>query len=112
MRILILDDEAIRHELLDARWRENNELVHVWSVDDAVAALVAGEPFDLALLDHDLGYMVPDGTDFARRLTTEVPEDRRPARVVVHSWNPDGARRMVRMCKEVGMRAYYEPFTR
>jgi hypothetical protein len=53
MRILILDDLSVRHERFRAILN-SHDLVHIWTYDDAVAAL-RGSDFDMACFDHDLG---------------------------------------------------------
>lgn len=77
-------------------------------------------------LDHDLGlhdfdpdeqdadlrvapdaHLQPDGADLVREM---IAADLVPARVHIHSWNPDGARRMALLLADAGVRATVSPF--
>lgn len=69
-------------------------------------------PYDLILLDHDIGNgptkWGPDsGVVFVKRLEDRLPEG---ARVIVHSWNKDGAERMVRLLQEMGAAVDWFPY--
>lgn len=103
MRVLFLDDDPDRHATF-ARNAAGCELVQVWTYAQLVDAL-AGPRFDQVFLDHDLydfvggvpaalGTQMPadakTGLDAAVYVAT-LPEDRRPAAVYIHSWNPHGA---------------------
>lgn len=121
MRILILDDDQTRHDALARRYAEH-EVVHVYNVKDAQAALAAGG-FDLASFDHDLAdYQVETliggatvsreltGYDVVTYLVTEVPRDLWPPAIIVHSWNAPRARVMTDVLREHGVAATYKPF--
>lgn len=104
MRVLFLDDSPER------RQRAQRELIGhvVFMAQDAPEAihwLDTAERFDLAMLDHDLGGRVythdepipgPEGNGqlVANHIAAMLPENR-PSVVVVHSFNPIGAGRMV-----------------
>lgn len=118
MRVLILDDIQERHDAF-GKLHEADECVHAYTHEQACDALLNQEPFDLAYLDHDLadfqstGYMGNEertGTDVCVFLVRFVDKDRRPERVVIHSWNPDGARRMRRILQDAGVSAVCRPF--
>lgn len=99
-KILFLDDMKERHET----FKRNNigrDITHVWDYDEAVKAL-SETKFDIASLDHDLSLLtimtLPDkgeksGYDVACYIAN-MPEDKRPDTVVIHSLNPAGAQRM------------------
>ena len=57
MRILVLDDDAMRHTGFSQRWADH-ERTHVYRYREAVDALVSQPRFDLASLDHDLADLV------------------------------------------------------
>lgn len=115
MRALFLDDDEVRHNLL----RENSigngyDTRHVKTVAQALKALSMVE-FDFVSLDHDLGgntFVDPSkeetGLDVARYISKmENP----PPCVRVHSFNPEGAKEMVKVLKEGKSRTvYYQPF--
>ena len=123
MRILVLDDDAERHDAFDEALSSENSVEHAWSYHDAIAMLES-EQFDVAYLDHDLsdfedasstivgayGNIELTGADVARFIAHELPRGMWPKRVVVHSWNPDGAKRMIAMLREAGIPCVYEPF--
>lgn len=120
MKILFLDDDAERH----ARFKVAHigiEVTYASSAMEAIDALKA-ICFDEAYLDHDLGgeksqmtlppWHEGSGYDVAVYIST-LPEDRRPYKVVIHSYNPAGAERMekvLRPCKEAGMIVKRKPF--
>lgn len=114
MRVLFLDDDAERHTACARDYRDL-DVTHVWTAAGAVAALEMGEPFDVACLDHDLGgqhFATSDegsGYAVAAHIARMEP-GRRPREVVVHSWNPEGAARMVATLIEAGVRVARIPF--
>src|SRR3954467_10883234 len=108
MRVLVLDDDNNRH----VTFRRNligHDVVHVHTYDEAVAAL-AGERFDVMFLDHDLNLegvhrsvrrdeetgveWEMNGAHVAH-VIAELPSEKRPDEVFVHSYNPDGASNMI-----------------
>lgn len=115
MRILILDDDDMRHNYF-RRELANHEVVHAHTYDEACDALSSQDRFDTVFLDHDLnfeqyrsvqkcddGYEVElDGKDAAHYLVGRVPQEKRPGQIVVHSWNETGAREMVAILKDGG----------
>jgi CheY-like chemotaxis protein len=121
MRILILDDDVRRHGAF-AKALLGHSVVHVYDYHRCVAALER-ETFDMAYLDHDLNDFGKKSTmsgvygmqheltghDVAIFIAGMAP-DRRPKVVHVHSWNPDGAKRMVAALKEAGVECVYAPF--
>lgn len=124
MRVLILDDDEQRHAGFRAAM-VGVERVHVRNYEEAVKAL-SGSWFDVAYLDHDLsdrqavGQFLGDpsmfggemtGADVARHIAA-MDRDARPGCVVIHSWNPDGARRMATILREAGVRAQIAPYGR
>lgn len=93
MRILVLDDEPARHELFKAAWGKH-DITHAWTADEAEKAL-DGNRFNLVTLDHDLGPASRgNGLRVARHIA-QMPEDRQPYKVLVHSANPVGAQAMI-----------------
>lgn len=116
MRILFLDDSQPRHDAYRS-WTIGHVVEHVHTVRQALAAL-KGERFDLASLDHDLceassigqPATEPTGYDAAMALA-EMPAERRPRAVAVHSMNPAGASRMVEALEGHVTRVYRAPFS-
>ena len=119
MRVLFLDDDPERHaEFMELR----PDAVRVWTADEAMAAL-ASERFDLVYLDRDLYdhgalergiYLARGQRDSGETVATFIasqPADARPARVIVHSWNDDGAARMVATLKTAGVPVEREIFS-
>jgi CheY-like chemotaxis protein len=98
MRILVLDDDARRHEWFDACLEGHDS---VRSARDARRALQDNPRYDLVFLDHDLAEdytIVPpvwgeDGRTVARFIAA-MPEDRRPVRAHIHSSNWGAAAEM------------------
>jgi len=117
MRILILDDEKTRHFIIASMLKRNkHEIFHAYSYDEAIEAL-AGERFDEMYLDHDIDSFVQEmyckyeltGAHVARAIVA-MPSEKFPNRVVVHSWNHDGARHMRSILQSHGIRVLLAPF--
>ena len=96
MKILILDDMSIRHKAF-----KQNLIGHVVKCVETVKETIDSlneETWDYLFLDHDLGgdVMVPSGPgtgyEVAQWLNKNV--DKQPANIVIHSFNPDGAKNM------------------
>jgi len=105
MRVLVLDDDDTRHKTF-AQNLIGNIVVHVRTYDEFEEAL-EGEAFDVVYLDHDLNmyqYRSLDYSDYgyagARELTGQdcarlllkLPEAKQPHLIVIHSFNPEGAK--------------------
>lgn len=113
LRVFVLDDCPERQAAFAERFG-SQFLVQAWNYYEAVALLSAWPPFDLWFLDHDLGtrseapkgslatwpHAAPPwemtGLDVAK-WAARCLEQRRPKRVVIHSWNQAGAEQMRRV---------------
>jgi hypothetical protein len=117
-RALVLDDDWRRHDAFASAYPG---IVQTWTHDEACEA-IAAERFDVVFLDRDLndhgkrsvrpgmyGRQELSGEDVAWFIA-QLPEEKRPLRVVVHSWNPDGAQRIVAILRDAGVPVTYEPF--
>lgn len=114
MKILFLDDDDLRHEIFAEQAKAGgHESFHAHTVDE-FAGLIDLHDFDQVFLDHDLndfqyesrsadmyGDNMVDGRAAAHWLVSLLPE-RRPSKVVIHSWNPTGAARMRAILEENG----------
>ena len=118
MRILVLDDNELRHEMMGKKLRDRgNEVVQAWNYAEAVQAL-DGRAFDTLYLDHDLddftlmmyGSLERTGVDVVLHLTRCIPKEKFPGLVIVHSWNIDGAHRMQCLLRSAGILVRLEPF--
>lgn len=93
----------------------------------AQAILESAWPVEEISMDHDLGFHgveIPDDPDEFLAVMqlkgdeeegTELVEwmianDRVPPRITIHSWNPDGARRMARLFHGAGHSVTIQPF--
>jgi hypothetical protein len=125
MRLLILDDNKTRHTQF-ARKFFNHELMHVRKYSEVVSALQSKGPWDVVFLDHDLADFGDGeyrheasmygssrheytGVDVACFISRQLSEEKRPPRIVVHSWNPDGARTMAGILQQVGIHVMLAP---
>lgn len=123
MKILILDDDDARHRRFQ-QWFAGYDVTHAFTMDQFRRALEGESPFDYIFLDHDLndhhyrstasvdgdrieGFVGPctwelTGLDAADDVCA-LPFEKFPGHVVVHSWNPDGARKMVDVLRSTGV---------
>jgi CheY-like chemotaxis protein len=98
MKILILDDDNIRHIFFKKKFI-GHDVESVYTAEAAIEALQR-ERYDAVFLDHDLGgHMFVDsygqeatGYTVAKWLS-ENP-DRKPEQIIIHSFNNVGAKNM------------------
>lgn len=116
-RLLFLDDNPDRHIAFDIIIGGIEcHVDHVWTADECIYALSQNEPYDCAFLDHDLGGKVfvkeekGSGSEVAKFIGSELSVDRHPRQIVVHSWNPKGAERMLGYIEPSGIPTNYVPF--
>jgi len=112
MRIFILDDNQDRHDGFRKAFSDpDHVLIHVYTHNQAVKALQDNPAFDVVYLDHDLGDLQDGdkddygreltGQDVARFIARELDSSKLPGEVIIHSWNPVGARAMLQMLQDV-----------
>lgn len=109
MNYLVLDDMQERHAFFA-------EALGVWQPKRAFTASEAKAHlddyvFDVAFLDHDLELEDKTGTGhdvaiYIARMSVE----RQPKLCVIHSWNPDGAKRMSATLYDAGVERRVLPF--
>lgn len=122
MRILFLDDDHIRHSYFTL-WTQGHDVRHVDTAQQAKDAIAArygtGSGYDLIFLDHDLGGRTfvsseeeNTGYQVARFLSDKLKswQSQRRPRIVVHSWNPAGAERMVKALDAAGYKVDWRTF--
>lgn len=108
MRIFVLEDDPNRMLQIRAHAMPGDEITHITS------STQAGEfkpPYDLVLLDHDLGgrqleQHEDDGYAFVKAVRSKL-KSIMVAVVIYHSYNPGGAQRM---WEEAGKKGYIIPF--
>jgi CheY-like chemotaxis protein len=123
MLILFLDDQNDRHTLAEKYLTTaGHKVLHTYTPDEAIEVLLSSKNrIGLALLDHDLGIIVKDdesifgkkeisGLDFVKSMI-KLPKDKLPARVVVHSYNNDGAKNMLNLLTPLGIHSIHTPFS-
>jgi len=95
MRRLFLDDNSERHRLFSTWY------------PDAVRVCTQEVPGNTYCGTY--GESELTGQDAAIHVA-RLPEDKRPTQVVIHSWNPPGATRMLQLLRDAGVRAIRAPF--
>lgn len=103
MRILVLDDDLVRHESFKFHLFEH-DVKHVYTAQQAIEEIEKNGPWDLIFLDHDLSdehysdlksEHPGTGYDVATHLEQIKESSKIPKIIVVHSWNPYGSSRMI-----------------
>ena len=119
MNILFLDDDETRHREFCAEVEKRGINSHLpyrsYTVQLAKENLDRWSPFDLVFLDHDLdGHVYVQETEGTGvevcQYIAAMPVELRPKRVVVHSWNIDGALRMIRILSQARVRCVAQMF--
>jgi CheY-like chemotaxis protein len=126
MRVLFLDDAPWRHKLVDEKLA-GQDIVHAWTVDEAIEALKSSI-FDIVYLDHDLNDFVKEtgkgssytgmyggqteltGRDVSVWMARTMCNMANKPEVIVHSWNNTGAPSMVRDLQDAGFNASWQLF--
>lgn len=118
MRILFLDNNHERQRRFQMH-RIGCVVVQALTYEACIKALDEQSPFDQVHLDHDLSEAAEagrpklgerTGTDVAKYIA-ELPIEKRPKQVVLHSYNFDGRTRMARILNDAGIRAIITPYT-
>jgi CheY-like chemotaxis protein len=115
MRILFLDDDKIRHKAFK-RMHIGSVIKSVHTAKECIAALEIDEVYDVVSLDHDLGgeiFAASDknsGLEVARYIRDGLDKAKYPKRVIVHSMNPIGAKRMVQTIQDAGVPVVWKMF--
>ena len=116
IRVFLLEDDERRCDWFAKRFK-GDELDIAYDVAQA-RELLQSKTYDSIFLDHDLmpehyGSSVADdertGYAIASFLASR-PELQRAATIMVHSFNADGAMRMVEELRRAGRQAEYIPF--
>jgi CheY-like chemotaxis protein len=116
MKILFLDDSEIRHRQFIRLYRTSGEIIRVYNVEDALKALNEFSPFDIICLDHDMDNLrdqpMGDNTGYAvARAVSQLPDDSKPERVVVHSFNEEAAPTMLSVLRDSGITSEWFVFS-
>lgn len=104
MKILILDDERLRHDAFERAY-SNHEVWHAYTPEQ-FRRICTNNHFDVISFDHDLGGQ-ETGLHLARWLLTQ---ERWPKQAVVHSWNPTGGRAIFDLLHQAGVPVQHKPF--
>lgn len=122
MNVLFLDDSPVRHRVFKQAIPDQAMIVYLTETyRQAVQALDMGPRFDEVHLDRDLndyGARSMSEDVPAHELTGEhiaefianMPKNRQPLRVIVHTLNPDAGHRMVQALVAADVAASYHPF--
>lgn len=113
MRIFVLDDQQVRHDLIKKFLGKGNSITHAYNCDEAMQALSRETtPFDIAFLDHDLedfiheedgGKIERHGVYFVRYMLATIPKEKLPVSFIIHSYNDAGANSMHFLLQENGL---------
>lgn len=109
MNVFVLEDDPERVNFIRARFIHTEADITV--IESCKQADQFQPPYDLMLLDHDLGgrQMAEHedcGATFVRSMLTRIPDE---GVIVLHSFNPDGRDRM-RLLLHPRPNVYVAPF--
>lgn len=113
MKILVLDDDPFRHKKFKS-WFIGHDVIHAYNFSQFKAALLRNN-FDYIFLDHDLNDHQAISVDTgegreltgldATKLLVSMNMQRQVKQVIVHSFNPDGAKAMMKLLNDNGFNA-------
>jgi len=111
MNIVFTDDEIPRHDLAEEILGSHHTLFHAYNANEAIAIIEiltkSGEVIGLYMTDHDMPYS-KNGSELASDIINGISNvEKFIAQVIVHSFNPDGAKNI-----EAKFRAANIPVTR
>jgi CheY-like chemotaxis protein len=111
-RVLVLDDDELRHQEFDKILRGTCH-ARARSSAEAIEILSSSPPFDVVFLDHDLD-LSPEvdhgsGLDVARYVASMEP-GARPRLAYVHSHNAPRAAQMAWYLRRAGVKTVVRPF--
>lgn len=100
IKVLILDDMVVRHELFKQRLDSGQcEITSVFTAQGCIDQLHNHGPWDWIFLDHDLGgeVHVPSGPGTGYEVAKFIQQnpDKAPKNIIVHSANGTGANNMM-----------------
>ncbi|HON84207.1 MAG TPA: response regulator [Caldisericia bacterium] len=106
-KILILDDDQIRHDAFK-RALIGHLITHVYTSKECIEKLNT-ETWDIVFLDHDLGEQVyiPSGENTGYEVAEWLRDnpEKQPKQIIIHSYNSIGARNMLSLLPK----AVYHP---
>ena len=116
IRIFLLEDDERRCEWFARRFK--GDVIDIVCEIDEAKEMLETRTYDSIFLDHDLQpeHYGSDTRDDARTgyaiasFLAARPELQRAATIMVHSFNADGAMRMVEELRRAGRNADYVPF--
>lgn len=113
MRVLVLDDDDVRHHSF-RQWLIGTINVHVHTAREAIAELKLMR-FDVVCLDGDLHLVknereTESGEDVAKFIAHGLALEKRPKFVLIHSHNHPRAERMKRTLDDAVVWAVRTPF--
>lgn len=120
MIILFLDDEDVRHQLIEKILGKKHKILHSFNALEALGLMQSSDHrIGLALLDHDLGETVLEdgkkverhGNWLVQQMVRECAKDKYPVQVIVHSYNENGAKKMVASLTDCEIIASHYPFS-
>lgn len=100
LKVLVLEDEEYRRELIEPLLEGQK----IYWAKDAIEALefIDLMKFDLILLDYDLANRTNGGIVASRLANQECLNH--GANIVIHSINPSGIKKMMRLLKNIPLR--------
>jgi CheY-like chemotaxis protein len=117
MRLLFLDDDPQRHWWFRTLTSSSYTVYHCYSAHECIEALKRLERFDVVYLDHDLDPYASMGFDpleptgqAAAQFIAQLPKEKLPTEIIVHSWNDYGSGRMMSVLKKLPVALRREPF--
>jgi len=113
-KILILDDDEIRHVQFASKYGTSEVLTHVRTAKEAIDELKTHK-FDYVFLDHDLGgeQMVNSGPGTGYEVAEWIAynKESHPSNMVIlHSLNSPGRKNMCTVLKSNGVKVMESPF--
>lgn len=119
MRVFVLEDMEERMKSFRPRYMKH-VMRHAKTYQEAVDILTQEDKFDFMTLDHDLNDVhyrgmyntmyEKTGLHVVEFIINELPKEKWPDEIVIHSYNVPRAKMMELMLRKAGIPVSYKPF--
>lgn len=101
MYLLFIDDNQDRHDLIERFLGKNHTIFHAFDAEEAFQIAQTYSYPLVMFFDHDMPGK--NGSELASRMIDQLPEEKLPVKVIVHSNNFSGAENIAAKFRSAGV---------